>query len=262
MGRNGLLDEAPTLRTFLLDELLRLDAATAADYAKKVLARINSQDEFALALRSLARGDSSFEARALLEDKMRDLLQQQTWQENPSVGYLEAFDVAVYLGGTHLLPELSSLLRRQDGPALAHAAFLPLDRLVINDTTLTLQAIHTEWGLMKGRESTRANYFARADVRDPQQRQILENYLLSPRIGPAELSTFVGVYPNFNFMISENLLTPTATPEPATLIAHDRGALQVVQEWLADARFAKISLDLQKVRTRLETFVSQENAYR
>lgn len=262
VARNGLLDEAPTLRTFLLDELLKLDPATAADYAKKILATMDSQDEFALSLRNLARGDSSVEARALLEEKTRELLQNKTWQRNPSVGFLEAFDVAVYLGGTHLTPELTDLLTRQDEPALAHAAFLALDRLVINDTTQTLRAIQTDWDLMKGRESTRANYFARADVRDSQQRQILENYVLSPQVGPAELSTFAGVYPNFNFMISANLLTPTPNPEPAALVARDREALRVLEEWLADARFAKISPELEKVRTRLGGFVTQENAYR
>jgi hypothetical protein len=115
---------------------------------------------------------------------------------------------------------------------------------------------------MKGRESTRANYFARADVRDPQQRQILENYLLNPQIGAAELNTFAGVYPNFNFMISANLLTPTPNPEPTTLVARDREALRVLEKWLADARFAKLSPVLEKVRTRLESFVMQENADR
>jgi hypothetical protein len=261
VARNGLLDEAPTLRTFLLDELLRLDPAAAADYAKKILTAMDSQDEFAVSLRNLARGDRSSEARTILEEKTRELLQNENWQRNPSVGFLEAFDVVVYLGGTHLMPELSDLLRRQDEPALAHAAFLALDRLVINDTTPTLQAIQTDWDLMKGRESTRANYFARADVRDPQQRQILENYLLSPQIGPAELSTFAGLYPNANFMISANLLTPTPNPEPA-LAARDREALRVLEEWLADARFAKITSELQKARTRLGGFVTQENSLR
>jgi hypothetical protein len=82
------------------------------------------------------------------------------------------------------------------------------------------------------------------------------------RARPAELSTFAGVYPNFNFMISANLLTPTATPEQTALIARDQEALRVLEEWLADARFAKISPELEKARTRLGGFVTQANSRR
>jgi hypothetical protein len=92
----GFLDEAPTLRTLLLDELGRLDPAAAADYAKVVLATSDSPDEWAVALRNLARGDNTAQGRALLERKTGELLRQDSWQQNPSVGFLEAFDVAVY----------------------------------------------------------------------------------------------------------------------------------------------------------------------
>src|SRR5947209_3269362 len=66
----GFLTEAPTLRTFLLDQLERLDPAAAAEYAKTILASKDSPDEWAVALRSLAHGDSSAEGRSLLVDKV------------------------------------------------------------------------------------------------------------------------------------------------------------------------------------------------
>jgi hypothetical protein len=253
----GLLDGAPTLRTFLLDELARIDAAAAADYAKVVLTSMDSPDEWAVALRNLARGDSSPAGRTLLEQKTGELLRQEAWQQNPSVGFLEAFDVAVYLAGTNLMPTLSDLVRRQDNPAVAHAAFLALDRLVINNPTPTLSALQAAPDLMQGRELTRANYFARADIRDPQQRRVLENYLLNPQIGSMELDAFAGVYPNANFMISLNLLTPTPTPNHATLVSRDAESLGVLQDWLNDPRFANLRPQLEKARSRLEQFVSQ-----
>src|ERR1019366_6538299 len=76
---SGLLDEAPTLRTFLLDELARLDPAAAADYAKVVLANMDSPDEWAVALRNLALGNTSTEARALLLQKTEQMLQYAPW---------------------------------------------------------------------------------------------------------------------------------------------------------------------------------------
>jgi hypothetical protein len=260
LASNGQLNEAPTLRTFLLDELGRLEPAAAADEAKVILASMDSPDEWAVALRDLALGDSSDAGRQLLEQKMSDMLGYAAWQQNPSVGYLEAFDVAVYLGGTDLLPALSGLVRTQDNPAVAHASYLALDRLVINDPTTTLGALEQDPTMMEGRESTRADYFARANVADAQQRQIVEAYLLNPEISGNELNTFASVFPNANFMVSPNLLTQTALPDRAALDDLDSASLSVVQQWQADPRFANLQPALQKMAGRLQLFVQQTAA--
>ena len=108
---------------------------------------------------------------------------------------------------------------------------------------------------MEGGEATRADFFARADVRDAKQRAILESYLLDPQRSPGELEKFAATYPNANYMVSYNLLTQTATPGGAELAARDREALRVVQEWLDDARFAGLGQHLQTMKSRLEQFV-------
>lgn len=257
LASHGFLNEAPTLRTFLLDELARIDPAAAADYSKVILASMDSPDEWAVALRNLALGDSSSDGAALLAEKTAAMLQYAPWQQNPSVGYLEAFDAAVYLGGTDLVPTLSDLVQSADDPAIAHAAFLALDRLVINDPAEVLASLEEDPDLMAGRESTRADYFARADVRDPRQLQILESYLLNPAISTAELDTFAGVFPNANFMISPNLLTENTTMDHDTLVSRDAQSLTVAEQWLADPRFAQVAPELQTVVQRLEGFAAQ-----
>lgn len=259
VAANGLLDEAPTLRTFLLDELARIDPAAAADYAKVILSSKDSPDEWAVALRNLAWGDPSDQGRALLAQKTGEMLQYEPWQQNPSVGFLEAFDMAVYLGGTSLMPALTDLVRQQNNPAVAHASYLALDRLVINNPTTTLTALLANPSSMQGRETTRANYFARANVNDPQQLQILESYLLNPQISPAEIAAFAGIFPNANYMISPNLLTQTQTPNRAALVSRDAASLSVVQQWLADPRFASLRPSLEKTAARLAGFVQQES---
>jgi len=260
LAANGLLDEAPTLRTFLLDELARLDPAAAAEYSRVILASMDSPDEWAVALRNLAMGDSSDAGRQLLAEKTAQLLQYAPWRQSPSVGYLEAFDVAVYLGGTSLLPTLSNLVSLTNNPAVAHASYLALDRLVINNPAAELAALESDPSLMQGRELTRANYFARADVRDPQQRQVLESYLLNPQIGAAEMNTFAGIYPNANFMISPNLLTPTPTPDHAALVSRDAESLAVAQQWLGDPRFASLQPVSAQIIQRLQGFLNQTAA--
>ena len=257
LASNGQLDEAPTLRTFLLDELERIDPAAAADEARVILAGMDSADEWAVALRSLALGDTSDAGRQLLEQKTSEMLQYAPWQENPSAGYLEAFDVAVYLGGTDFLATLSSLVRQQDNPAMAHAAYLALDRLVINNPAAVLGSLEADPDLMQGRESTRADYFARADVSDPQQRQILESYLLNPAISAGEINTFAGIYPNGNFMLSANLVTQNSILDHDALVNRDEQSLAAVQAWLADPRFANVAPALQRVAQRLQGFVAQ-----
>jgi len=257
IGAKGFLNEAPTLRTFLLDYLGQVDPAAAAEYARVILNRKDSPDEWAVALRNLAVGDPGADGRALLQQKAGEMLHYGPWQQNPSTSYLEAFDVAVYLGGTGLVPALTELVRKQDNPAVAHAAYLALDRLAINEPAILLGALAAAPDLMQGREQTRANYFARADVRDPQQRQVLESYLLDPRTSAQELQQFAGLFPNANFMVSQNLLTPTPTPDRAALTGRDAASLQVVQDWLADARFAKLHPQLQRAKQRLEDFARQ-----
>ena len=259
VARNGLLDDAPTLRTFMLDELARLDPAAAADYSKMILASKDSPDEWAVALRNLAWGNTSTDGHTLLEQKTAEMLQYEPWQQNPSTGFLEAFDTAVYLGGTNLMPTLTELVRKQDNPAVAHASFLALDRLVINNPTTTLTALLADPNSMQGRETTRADYFARADVRDPQQKQVLENYLLNPKTTSAEIDAFAGIFPNANYMISPNLLTQAQTPDRATLVNRDAESLLAVQGWMTDPRFAQLLPILQKMQARLAGYVQQES---
>ncbi len=259
VGDGGNLSTAPTLRVWLLDQLGQVNPAAAADYAQGILGTRESAEEWAVALRDFARVRTGPADVAFLAGKMRELLSEPRWQAEASVGWLEAFDVAVHLRDTTLAPELSRLLTRtekQDKPA-AFAAYLTLDRLVLAEPAAMLGRLQAEPDLMQGRGLTRANYFARADVRDPQQRALVEAYLADPRHSPEELAKFTGLYPNANRMISKNLLTPTETPTRESLVAHDREALAVVTAWVADARFQTIRPALEETRRRLEGFVRQ-----
>ena len=121
----------------------------------------------------------------------------------------------------------------------------------------TLGKLQSEPDLMNGREETRANYFARANVEDIQQKQILENYLLDPRRTAAELKAFAGLFPSGNFSVSHNLLTRTLTPAREKQARQDRETLRVVQEWIADSRFERLRPQLAQMKERLALFVSQ-----
>ncbi len=261
IAAGSALSETPSARVFLLDELARLDPAAAAELARSILATKTSADEWAVAMRNLARVENNEGGRAFLEGKMRELLTHEPWQREASAGFLEAFDVAVYLRTTNLVPELAALVRQTDNRAVSHAAYLTLDRLTIETPAQTLARLAEDPALMTGREVTRANYFARAEVGDAAQRALLESYLLDARRSPEELKTLAGLFPNANFMISQNLLTTVSTPDRATLAARDQTALRVVNEWLAEARFSALKPQLEQMRARLENFVRQAGTH-
>src|SRR5262249_19305615 len=130
IGAKGMLTEAPTLRVFLLDYLAQLDPGAAAAYAQTILQTKSSADEWAVALRNYALANPTPEAKRFLQEKARDMMLYEPWQKDPSVGYLEAFDVAVYAGGPDFAPTLADLVRQKENRAVAHAAYLALDRMV------------------------------------------------------------------------------------------------------------------------------------
>jgi hypothetical protein len=61
-------------------------------------------------------------------------------------------------------------------------------------------------------------------------------------------------------MVSNNLLTPSRSPDVAELAARDREALKAAQEWLSDPRFANYRSQVETIKQRLEQFVNSTAA--
>ena len=257
VGPEGGLTSSPTLRVWLLNELARLDPTAAAALGRQVLASMDSPDEWAVALRAVALGESSAEGRTMVKEKTLALLSHAEWQQQPSSGYLNAFDVAVHLKDREFAPVLSGLLRQTNQPALAHAAFLALDRLTLAAPTEYLQTLQTQPGWLEGREAARAGFFARADATDLPQRAILEQYLLDPRRSTEELNAFAETFPNASQFLSHNLLTRQAVFDGTALARRDAATLAIVRQWQTDPRFVAQRDQLRRVETRLQEFTRQ-----
>ena len=256
----GHLGDASSLRVFLLDYLGQIDRAAAGRLAAEILSHYTTADEWAVSLRNYAWANPAPANDEFLQAKSHELLRNPEWIKNPSAGFLEAFDTIVYAHGTTLTPELATLVRDKENRATSHAAYLTLDRLMITEPAAMLKQLVEQPDLMQGREQTGANFLARADVREPEQRALIEQYLMDPARTEQELTTFAGLFPNANYMVSNNLLTPTATPKHEDLVAHDRAALEAVRAWQTDERFTKLKPHVETMRARLETFVQQAAA--
>ena len=254
IGAGGTMKEWPTLRTFLVDALLAIDAQAAARISRGILSKPGNADEWALALRNLGRVETAAETRELLIERTQALINNPEWQADPSVGYLNAFDTLVHTDATESIPLLSGLIQKKDRKDLAHAGFLTLDRIVQRNPVDALQRLTANRTLSASRPEMVAQQFARADLRDNSQREIVRKWLLDPSRTPTELQSFAGVYPNNNQFVSHNLLSTSTQPTGAELAAHDRAALEIISSWQKDPAFQPVAEQLRTMVARLNQF--------
>ena len=257
IGRGGTIEGWPTLRVFLLDLLLEIDPGAAARVSRVILEAESSADEWAIALRNVAKGEEPGQNRDYLRTRTEALITNPEWQGRPSVGYLNAFDVLVHAGATETLPLLSRLVQRKDRQDLAHAAFLTLDRLVQREPVDMLVRLRDDRDLQQSRPRMTAQQFARADLRDTPQRAIVKSWLLDPARTPSELENFSAIYPNNNKLISDNLLTSEEQVTGESLQVHDRAVLAVIQGWRSDPAFESRAPYLEVMERRVSRFVEQ-----
>lgn len=258
IGEDGTMKSWPTFRSFLIDLLAGIDPTAAAVMSREILGKPTSPDEWALALRNVARVESVEQSASYLQKKTEELIANPTWQAKPTIGYLNAFDVLVHIEAVSSAPLLADLVRQKDREDLAHAGFLTLDRLVQRRPKEMLSQLATHRELRESRPEMVAQQFARADVRVTAQREILRTWLLDPERTADEMRSFVSVYPNNNRFVSNNLLTVESKPTGADLAAHDREALGVLSSWKADAAFDPVKEHLAGMIARLEGFLGEE----
>lgn len=251
IAKGGSLAEWPTFRTFLLDVLLSIDPAAAAEVSRALVATPTTADEWALALRNVARGEANLD-RDFLRTKSEQLIANPAWQAAPSIGYLNAFDVLVHVEATASTPLLSGLVQQKDRKDLAHAGFLTLDRLVQAQPVEMLERLAADIPLQQARPEMTAQQFARADLRHPDQRDLVKRWMLDPGRSVVELRAFAGVFPNNNQFVSNNLLTSEAATTGEELADHDREALKVLTAWSSEPAFGPIKEHLRTMISRLE----------
>ncbi|MGJ8726417.1 MAG: hypothetical protein ACSHYB_17855 [Roseibacillus sp.] len=253
--KDGQLKSAASLRTALLDHLGKINPEAAAQLSREILSTPTTADEWALALRNVARVEE--DSRDFLREKTEALIQNPDWQQNPSAGYLNAFDTLVHIGATESSPLLSELVQNKDRKDLAHASFITLDRLTQNQTEAMLPLLAADTTLHQARPEMTAQQMARADVRSNEQRSILQSWLLAPERTATELQSFAATFPNGNMMVSNNLLTTQTAFDGNDLRDRDLRSLEVVDTWARMQEFEPVQDYLTTMVQRLTNFVKQ-----
>ncbi len=250
VDKRGFLSGSPTLRVMLLDVLGIVDPEIAADYANDVFRSKDSPDEWAISLRNVAWNNPQSRSIPLLKEKLHEALTHDPWRENPTAGYLHSFDVAVYTQSMDNLPEFAAMLDQDNPKALAHAAFMAMDKMVLVDTRQSLSILLEQPRLLSDHPDTRAGFFSRAAITDSRQKEIVETYLSNTDTTVEEVEVFVALFPNFNLIMSNNLLTENPSYTLGEMAKIDRSSLGQAETWLNDNRF-------QHLRPQLELLVSR-----
>lgn len=248
VGEGGVLTEAPTLRTFLMDQLgiISRDAGApdAAEEARVTLQANTSPDEDALAMRNLAWADPNG-SKATLAAAERALINNPAWRQAPSNGYLESFDVIAYTGDATMLDDLATMAKTPS--AVQQAALVAMERLSALAPAQVVDYLNAHPEVLADRPMLRADYMGNVDLSDPAQLAQAEAYLQRTDVTDAEKDKFIARLATPAGFVSNNLLTPAEIP--LSLPDHRALVNQVAGQWLASGKYPAQAAVLQSAVT-------------
>jgi hypothetical protein len=238
------------MRVLLLDLLGRICKTTggpeAAATARALMERKTSADEWAVAMRNV--GWATPDDRTYLAAKMREMLRYENWRRQPSGGFLESFDVVVFLRDVTFAPELRDLVQGED-KALQRAAAIAMDRLSEMSPLDVMNWLNANPNEFSAKPMLRADYFTKADFSQILQKQAVETYLSRSDVQDAEKAKLLNGIAAPGSFAGENLLSaqPPADDPPEKIAALQN----TVREWIQTNRFPLLMPSLLKLQAQL-----------
>ena len=250
IGKGGELGGAPTMRVMLLDVFGRISKGVGSDeaavFARALLERKTSADEWAVALRNIAwsaPGD-----RGYLAGKMREMLNYQPWRQQPGAGFLESLDIVVFVRDVTFISDLGAMAQSED-EALKRAAAVAMDRFSEMAPLDVMTYLNQHPAEFADRPFLRADYFSKADLSQAAQRAAVESYLGRPDVSAAEKSKLLSVFASPGSFVGDTLVTMTPPEDAAP--QRVAGLQKAVDDWLKVNRFPSLTGPLANLRGRL-----------
>jgi hypothetical protein len=184
--------------------------------------------------------------RALLASKVREMLTYEPWRQQPSAGFLEAFDLVVFTRDIAMVPELREMVTGEDD-ALKRAAAATMDRLSEMAPLDVMTYLNGHPGEFADRPFLRADYYSKADLSNAQQRQAVENYLSRTDVSVAEKSKLLAMFASPGTFVDDTLVTGRPAAEDAP--QKTAGLRTTVGEWLKSNRFPELTSPLVQLQT-------------
>jgi len=257
VGVGGRLAEAPNYRVALFEMLGEFDIDAAAAYADKIFTESRDADEWAIALQHKVNADPEGQNLDLVEQRYSEMITNINWIKNPTGGFMEAMDVAVYLGSELQLNQLEALYGiSPDDQGLNWGTSLAMERIQLKEPQIVAEAFQKDPDFLAESTGNRVHAMSRMDIRDELQLTTLEDYLDRKDLSEDEVDYFFGIFPNQNFtdsyrLVSDEGVFPTLDERAMLDIASHK---QVVT-WLEENRFPQHQDYLIQIRLTLEEFI-------
>jgi len=243
VGEAGL-DEWPSLRTFLLDLLGKIDLDAASQYAlANIIPFKKSTPEYAVSLQILWNDGGAEKPTPELTEAWLGLLEKPEWAEKPDAAWLESLDFASRIPeATPVFIEAASLwlARPEEVSGKAETVEIALERMMIRHPAETLSALleNSQW-MSEGRgPAVRATLFARADVTDSGQVLSLKSYLEHLQPDGKEADSFYEAFPCHNYGVAPGLSGQPDIPWAGDIQNMLHADLILLQGWKNDPSMA------------------------
>lgn len=266
VGQDGFLDTAPTIRTALLDMIADLHAGITLDLARNILDARTNPDEYALALRNMAWSplfSSDAERDSELSQRFSGLLDTKEWLARPSVGFAEAFDVAVAMPNPQTVHDLASVAGLEDANGnrldngVSQAAIIALERVMLRSPKLLVGAFEQDPSFLSQEPMLRASLMARLDLRNQRQFDLFVSYLARSDHAKGELEFFGKFFPNPSYSFGPRLISnQEQTPSIAEMQQADRAFLSLLVNARSAGRLPDSSA-LQSILANLQRRVDE-----
>jgi hypothetical protein len=264
-GEDGL-DTAPTWRVYLLDLLGRINPKTAAEHARKAVfpSSTTSADEWAVSMRNVLQSyppRASDLARNEISGLLDRMLARDEWRAAPSAGMLEALDFVAHTEDPAAqIPVLAAWLDQSDAETRATAVQMAIERTMATrgDDMLPVLARQQEAQSSANASAMQASAMARADFRQPAQREAVAQYLRRQPAGSKAAAIFFEAFPLHRFSVAPGLAGVPRVPDARDLQASDEAALTTIEAWSADPSLAGHSKEIAMLSEKLRELTGQE----
>lgn len=258
------LDTAPTWRVYLLDLLGRINPKTAAQHARSTVfsSSGSSADEWAVSMRSVLQSyppRASDAARNEISSLLDRMLARDEWRAAPSAGMLEALDfVAHTKAPASQIPVLAAWLDQSGGEAQATAVQIAIERTMATRGDEMLARLAKQEAPSTNANALLASAMARADFRQPPQKEAVVQFLRRQTAGSEAAVIFFEAFPLHRFSVAPGLAGVPRIPDASDLRASDEAALAAIEVWSADPSLAGHSKEIAELAEKLRELTGQK----
>jgi hypothetical protein len=261
-GESGL-ESAPTWRVHLLGLLSGFDPRAGADYARQaIFPASNSADEWAVSLRSVLHSyppRAADRARAEISSLLDRMLARDEWRAAPTAGMLEALDfVAHTTEPAARIPVLAAWLDQSGAETRATAVQIAIERTMAMHGDEMLPTLAKQEAPSTNANALQASAMARADFRQPPQREAVVQFLRRQPSGSQAAQIFFAAFPLHRFSVAPGLAGVPRIPDASELRASDEAALAVIEAWSDDPSLAGHSKEIAELAEKLRELTGQK----